>query len=115
MNPEERRRLLTFCALPMLGPERVLKSLCDILWRKVRRNKTEKIEKYHNAIEQWSHDLDFVLEHETVDLKELSRDILNYVSAVKDHLEKYAHVEGDVPLKKISDISSKKGAEEEKE
>lgn len=110
LNPEQRRELLSFCALPMLGPDKSLKSLCDILWRKVRRNKVEKIEKYHNAIEQWSHDLDYILTHKSVDLNKLTQETLKYVAVVKDHLEKYVHVESDVPVKKIEDISNKKEA-----
>jgi hypothetical protein len=107
MNQEERQKLLVFCALPMLGPERVIKSLCDILWRKVRRNKTEKIEKYHNAIEQWSRDLDFVLKHDSVDVNSLNQDIRNYVSAVQQHLEKYVYVEGEFLLNSALDHDTK--------
>lgn len=107
LNPEQRRQLLVFCALPMLGPERILKSLCDILWRKVSRNKTEKLDKYHNAIEQWSHDLDFVLELKVVDLKALSQDIIKYTATVKEHIEKYAGIESTVPSTKIFSLSDK--------
>lgn len=107
LNPEQRQQLLVFCALPMLGPERVLKSLCDILWRKVRRNKMEKIDKYHNAIEQWSHDLDFVLNHKTVYLKELSEDTVNYVVAVKDHIEKYTDIQSSVLSKDLMQLFKK--------
>jgi hypothetical protein len=106
LNPEQRKKLLVFCAMPMLGPERVLKSLCDILWRKVRRNKTEKIDKYHNAIEQWSHDLDFVLEK--VDVKKLNQEIRDYVKAVKEHIEQYTDIETSLPAKKIISPKAKK-------
>ena len=105
MNPQQRHRTLVFCAIPMMGPERVLKNLCDILWRKVRRSKAEKIEKYHNAIEQWSHDLDFVLSQPAVHLETLSRDILNYVIAVKEQLKKNTNIPTDFPPEKIADIA----------
>ena len=108
LNPEQRQKLLTYCILPMIGPERALKSLCDILWRKVRRNKTEKIEKYHNAIEQWSHDLDFVLNYEKVNLKVLSQEVLNYVVAVKEHIEKYTDIQSSIPLKTIASFLDQK-------
>lgn len=108
-NPLERRELLIFCALPMFGPDRVLRNLCDILWRKVRRNKEEKIEKYHNAIEQWSHDLDFVLQHESVDLETLDQETLNYVVAVKEHIAQYTDIQSHVPVDKIFSMKINKG------
>jgi len=108
LNSEERRRLLVFCAFPMLGPEVIVRNLCDILWRKVRRKKEEKIERYHNAIEQWAHDLDFVLGHEQVALKKFPPDLLNYVIAVKEHLEDYVKIKSDIPLARIKKIQGAK-------
>jgi len=101
MNPDQRRKFLHFCALPMLGPERVFKNLCDILWRKLRGNKPEKIEKYHNAIEQWAHDLDFGLNHPSVDLKTVSPDVLQYIAAVKTHIAKHTDISTTFPLENI--------------
>ncbi|HSV43328.1 MAG TPA: hypothetical protein VLJ10_02125 [Candidatus Bathyarchaeia archaeon] len=110
LNPEQRERLLFFCALPILGPERVVRSLCDILWRKVRRNKEDNFHRYQNAIEQWSRDLDFVLGQESVDLEKISTDTLNYLLVVKDHLEKYAHVTTRISSQEIGSILSKRPA-----
>ncbi|MEW5894745.1 MAG: hypothetical protein AB1650_03140 [Candidatus Omnitrophota bacterium] len=96
LNSEERRKLLVYCAIPMLGCEQVLKSLCDILWRKVRRRQQEKIDRYRNALEQWSNDLDFVLTRESVQTVTLSPELLNYIKAVREHLEEYADIRGNV-------------------
>jgi len=104
MNPDQRRKFLDFCALPILGAERVLKNLCDILWRKLRGNKIEKIEKYHNAIGQWTHDLDFVLSHPRVELASLSRELLNYIAAVKTHIARHTEIPTGITAETIMDL-----------
>lgn len=97
MSGANRVKFLHDCAVSILGVEKVVRNICDIIWRKVARGDGSSLGRYHNAMQQWVADLDSVLT--TFDWQQegvLSEDTVNYVISVKQRMRKLVKFEGEL-------------------
>lgn len=104
MSGANRVRFLNECAVSILGLDKTVHKLCNIIWRKIARSEKNTLDRYRNALKQWVGDMDEVLLHyDWANNDELSAETLSYVISVKERLERAVGFEGDLDVKTLKE------------